>query len=67
MANLGTTLVSIYQSYSTGLAKAAVAGSQSSASAAVADQLAAKFPTIEFQNGMVGLSSRAWGVTSASS
>ena len=61
MANLGTTLVSIYQSYSTGLAQAAVAGSQSSASAAVADQLASQFPTVEFHDGLVGMDIKSLG------
>ncbi len=61
MANLGTTLVSIYHSYSTGLAQAAVAGSQSSASAAVADQLASQFPTVEFHDGLVGMDIKSLG------
>jgi large repetitive protein len=61
MANLGTTLVSIYHSCSTGLAQAAVAGSQSSASAAVADQLASQFPTVEFHDGLVGMDIKSLG------
>ena len=46
MANLGTNLVSIYQSYATGTA---------------ASRLASQFPTVEFDDGLVGMDIKSLG------
>jgi large repetitive protein len=59
MDNLGATMVSIYQSYSASLAAAAVAGSKAPAPAAA--QLAAQFPTVEFNGGLVGMDVKSSG------
>jgi hypothetical protein len=59
MANFGTTLVSIYQSYSTDSTPDGVAGSQPQTSAS--PDLAAQFPTVEFQDGLVGMDIKSLG------
>jgi large repetitive protein len=69
MANLGPEIVSIYQSYATGIAASNASGNSASAavSASVADGLAAQFPTIQFQNGLVGMDIKSLGGISTSS
>lgn len=55
MANLGTNLVSIYQSY------AADVAAQPRAAGSVAAGLATKFPSVEFENGLVGMDINSLG------
>jgi hypothetical protein len=63
MANLGTELVSIYQSYVDGIATAstAVESTPTAAAANVAAGLASQYPTIEFRDGLVGMDIKSLG------
>jgi large repetitive protein len=63
MANLGPDFVSIYQAYETGLASStpSVTSTPAAVSTRVADGLAARFPSIQFNDGLVGIDVNSLG------
>ena len=63
MANLGTGLVSIYQSYTTGIANATAAGTLTTTAlkTAVAAKVATQYPISGSTNGLVGMDIKSLG------
>ena len=62
LANLGTSLVSVYQSYATDFAASVAAGQVSPAAAtALASQIATQYPSMEFEDGLVDMDINSLG------